>query len=439
VSVTDYCLERGLPVSLDAERSVLGAILLDNGLYYQAATRLHADDFSLDAHRRIYARMRDLQEAGRVVDMITLVEELDRRGEIEAIGGVAYLSSLLDGLPDRVSIASYVGIVKEKALLRGLVNVGQNVIAEVLGHPDEPHEVLARAETAIMQLSGDALRGEKPLITFAEATPEAYSAMFEQQEAGLTFGIPELDRKTMGICSEDFLILGGDPGSGKSAMAGQIVAENGRAGRRVGVWSIEMRTKRFLRRLWCYEAGLFYGKLRRSPDLLSPQDRADFEAAVKAVASWPVSINDSSSLTPQAFVAQARHAVLRERMELAVLDHIQIMTEAMTGRDDIEKIKVIAGTLRQFAKDYCPVVALSQLTRQSKEQRAKRPVMSDLYGGRFLEMNASVILLSWIPEKEGEPTLEDELILAKNREGEATSVPVLFRKPLMRFFPREKS
>ncbi len=122
MSTTDYSLERGLPVSMDAERAILAAILLDNSLYDQAAEHLTGDDFSLDAHRRIYSRMRDLQETGRPVDMITLVEELDRRKEVEAIGGVAYLSSLIDGVPERPSIEHYVRIVRNKALLRGLIS-----------------------------------------------------------------------------------------------------------------------------------------------------------------------------------------------------------------------------------------------------------------------------------------------------------------------------
>jgi replicative DNA helicase len=186
----------------------------------------------------------------------------------------------------------------------------------------------------------------------------------------------------------------------------------------------------------CYESSLFYSKLTGNPKQLTPGDRADLEEAVRTVAEWPVLINDASSLSPQAFAAQARHAVLREKVELVMLDHIQIMTEAMPGKDDIAKIKEISGILRQFAKDYCPVVALSQLTRQSKEQRGKPPVMSDLYGGRWLDMNASVILMSWVPD--GERENEDELILAKNREGETGyPIPVLFRKPLMRFETRE--
>jgi replicative DNA helicase len=435
MSTTDYSLERGLPVSMEAERAILAGILLDSSLYDEAAAIITPDHFSLDAHRRIFSRMRELKQAGQPVDMITLVECLARRKELELVGDVGYVSSLIDGVPERPSLKHYIRIVKGKALLRGLINVAQNSIAEAIEHTDEPEEVLGRAERAILQLS-EATVSEKPLVSLAEATPDAYNAMFRQESLGLATSISKLDEKTHGICSEDLWIIGGDPGSGKSALAAQIAAENGRRGRKVGIWSIEMRKNRVMRRLWCYESGLFYSKLRDNPKHLMPGDRADLEAAVKTVAEWPIFINDASSLTPQAFAAQARHAVLRDKLELVVLDHIQIMTESMPGKDDIAKIKEISGVLRQFAKDYCPVVALSQLSRQSKEQRGKPPVMSDLYGGRWLDMNASVILMSWIPE--GEHEREDELILAKNREGETGyPVPVLFRKPLMRFEPRE--
>src|SRR6516162_2547800 len=153
MATTGYSVERGLPVSIEAERSILGAILLDNAMYDQAAELLGPDDFSLDAHRRIYARMRELQETGRPVDMITLSEELDRKREVEAIGGVAYLSSLIDGVPERPSIEHYVRIVRNKALLRGLINAAQTAIAEAIEHSDEAQEVLGRAEEAIFRLS----------------------------------------------------------------------------------------------------------------------------------------------------------------------------------------------------------------------------------------------------------------------------------------------
>src|SRR5271154_5013585 len=177
MATTDYSLDRGLPVSIEAERSILGAVLLDNSLYDQAAEHLSSDHFSLDAHRRIYSRMRDLQETGRPVDMITLVEELDRRKEVEAIGGVAYLSSLIDGVPDRPSIEHYVRIVRNKALLRGLINIAQLAIAESIEHSDEAEEVINRAEQALMNLS------ENRIGQGLEAIPSIGKASFGSLDA----------------------------------------------------------------------------------------------------------------------------------------------------------------------------------------------------------------------------------------------------------------
>ena len=435
--ITDYDLERGLPVSLDAERSILGSIMLDNDLYEEAAARLIPDDFSLDANRRIFSRMRDLRESSRPVDMITLVYELERHNEIQAIGGVAYVSSLIDGVPERPSIQHYVEIVKGKALLRGLINVSQNTISQALNYQDDPQEVLGRAERAILQLA-EAGVNEKPLVSLAEATIPALNAMYQQEAAGMTTSVPFLDIKTDGgIRPEELWIIGGDPGSGKSAFMSQIAAENGRKGRKIAIWSIEMKRNRVMRRLWCYESGLPYGVLKRSPEQLAPEQRELFEHAVNTVAEWPVYLNDASHLTPQTFCAQARHAVLRDKVELVMLDHVQLMSQNMPGKDDMEKIRQIAGMLALFAKDYCPVIALSQLSRQTSDQRGKRPKMQDLYGSRFLEANASVIVMSWLPEDEGGKTHEDELNVVKNREGWTGTVPVVFRGAVMRFFDRE--
>ena len=203
MATTEYSLERGLPVSMEAERSILGAVLLDNSLYDQAAEHLTPDDFSLDAHRRIYSRMRDLQESGRPVDMITLVEELDRRKEVEAIGGVAYLSSLIDGVPERPSIEHYVRIVRDKALLRGLINAAQNAIAEAIEHSDEAEEVLGRAEEAIFRLSegriGQALR--EAFRTIVRSSFGSLEELYKrgQEITGLATHYTLLDQMTSGF------------------------------------------------------------------------------------------------------------------------------------------------------------------------------------------------------------------------------------------------
>src|SRR5437762_8931337 len=153
MATTDYSLVRALPENVAAERSILGAILLDNLAYSQAAEHLKADDFSLDSHRRIYSRMVDLAESSHPIDMITLIEELDRRKELEAIGDVAYVSSLVDGVPDRPSIEHYIKIVRDKALLRGLIHVANAAIARATEQSDPAEEILNDAEAAVFQLS----------------------------------------------------------------------------------------------------------------------------------------------------------------------------------------------------------------------------------------------------------------------------------------------
>src|ERR1035438_4997700 len=228
MATTDYSLERGLPVSMEAERSILGAILLDNSLYDQAAENLTPDDFSLDAHRRVYSRMRDLQETGRPVDMITLVEELDRNKEVEAIGGVAYLSSLIDGVPDRPSIEHYVRIVRNKALLRGLINLAQNAIAEAIEHSDEAEEVLGRAEQAIFQLSDNRIgQGFLDIPAIIKGSFGSLEELYArgQEITGLATHYTQLDKLTSGLQPSDLIIIAARPSMGKTALAMNI-AEN---------------------------------------------------------------------------------------------------------------------------------------------------------------------------------------------------------------------
>src|SRR5438128_9360165 len=153
MATTDYSIDRGLPASIEAERAILGAILLDNFAYNQAAEHLRPEDFSLDSHRRIYTRMVDLAESSRPIDLITLVEELERRKELEAIGDVGYISGLVDGVPDRPSIEHYIKIVRDKALLRGLIHAANAAIARASDQSDPAEEVLNDVEAAILQLS----------------------------------------------------------------------------------------------------------------------------------------------------------------------------------------------------------------------------------------------------------------------------------------------
>jgi len=265
MATTDYSLARGLPASIDAERSILAAILLDNLLFDQAA-ELKSDDFSLDAHRRIFARMRDLQDTGRPVDMITLAEELDRRKEVEAVGGIAYLSSLIDGVPERPSVEHYVRIVRNKALLRGLINIAQNAIAEAIDDSDEAEEVINRAEQKIFELSDNRLgEGFSNIPTIIRNSFGSLDALYArgQEVTGLRTYYTLLDKITSGLQKSDLIIIAARPSMGKTSLAMNI-AENAavEGGKVVGVFSLEMSKEALLMRMLASHSGVDSHRLR---------------------------------------------------------------------------------------------------------------------------------------------------------------------------------
>src|SRR5215471_15692374 len=294
MATTDLNLERGLPASIDAERSILGAILLESLLFDQAA-ELKPDDFSLDAHRRIFSRMRDLQDSGRPVDMITLAEELDRRKEVEAVGGVAYLSSLIDGLPERPSIEHYVRIVRNKSLLRGLINIAQLAIAEAIDHSDEAEEVINRAEQGIFLLSENRIgQGFTDLPTIVKNSFGSLDALYARgrEVTGLETHFSDFDKMTSGLQQSDLIILAARPSMGKTSFAMNI-AENAsiRDGKVVGVFSLEMSKEALLMRMLASCSQVDSHRLRTGS--LYKQDMEKLTHGMEQLMQAPIFIDDT--------------------------------------------------------------------------------------------------------------------------------------------------
>src|SRR5579864_5111205 len=211
MATTDYISTQALPANVEAERAILGAILLDNLAFNQAAEHLKAEDFLLDSHRRIYARMVDLAESSRSIDLITLAEELGRHSELEAIGGAAYVSGLLDGVPDRPSIEHYIKIVRDKALLRGLIHAANAAIARAAEQSDPAEEILNDAEAAIFQLSEKRIgRGFMGIQEIVKDSFGSVDALLQrgQRITGLATHYTDLDEMTSGLQKSDLVILG---------------------------------------------------------------------------------------------------------------------------------------------------------------------------------------------------------------------------------------
>ena len=445
MATTDYSLERGLPVSMEAERSILGAILLDNSLYDQAAEHLTPDDFSLDAHRRIYSRMRDLQESGRPVDMITLVEELDRRKEVEAIGGVAYLSSLIDGVPERPTIEHYVRIVRNKALLRGLINVAQNAIAEAIEHSDEAEEVLGRAEQAIFQLSENRIgQGFLDIPSIIKGSFGSLEELYKrgQEITGLATHYTLLDKLTSGLQPSDLIIIAARPSMGKTAFAMNI-AENAAVldGKVVGVFSLEMSREALLMRMLASHAQVDSKDLRQG--FLTKDDMRKLTRATEELSHSKLFIDDSPGISVSEMRAKARRLRQTEGLDLLIVDYLQLMSAVPIGGKRFEnrtqEVSAISRGLKALAKELkVPVVALSQLSRAPESRGGDhRPQLSDLRESGSIEQDADVVAFIFREEvyKKDDPDLEGraELIVAKQRNGPTDMIRMAFIKRYTRF------
>ncbi len=446
MATTDYSLERGVPVSLDAERSILGGILIDNSLYDQAAEHLTADDFSLDAHRRIYSRMRDLQESGRPVDMITLVEELDRRKEVEAVGGVAYLSSLIDGVPERPSVEHYVRIVRNKALLRGLINVSQNAIAEAIEHSDEAEEVIGRAEQAIFQLLEN--RIGQGFMNIPEIVKASFGSLEElidrgQEITGLETHYKKLDQLTGGLQPSDLIIIAARPSMGKTAFAMNI-AENAAVadGKVIGIFSLEMSREALLKRMLASHAQVDSKELNQG--FLSKEDKRKLMSAVDRLMQAKIYIDDSPGISISEMRAKARRLKQTEkRLDLLIVDYLQLMSAVPIGGKRFEnrtqEVSAISRGLKALAKELrVPVVAMSQLSRAPESRGGDhRPQLSDLRESGSIEQDADVVAFIFREEyyKRDDPDLEGvaEIIIAKQRNGPTDTIKMAFRKNCTRF------
>jgi len=446
MATTDYSLERGVPVSLDAERSILGGILIDNSLYDQAAEHLTPDDFSLDAHRRIYSRMRDLLESGRPVDMITLVEELDRRKEVEAIGGVAYLSSLIDGVPERPSVEHYVRIVRNKALLRGLINVAQNAIAEAIEHADEAEEVLGRAEQAIFQLSENRIsQGFMDIPAIVKTSFGSLEELIDrgQEITGLETHYKKLDQLTGGLQPSDLIIIAARPSMGKTAFAMNI-AENAavKDGKVIGIFSLEMSREALLKRMLASHAEVDSKEL--SQGFLSKDDKRKLMSAVDRLMQAKIYIDDSPGISISEMRAKARRLKQQEkRLDLLIVDYLQLMSAVPIGGKRFEnrtqEVSAISRGLKALAKELrVPVVAMSQLSRAPESRGGDhRPQLSDLRESGSIEQDADVVAFIFREEyyKRDDPDLEGvaEIIIAKQRNGPTDTIKMAFRKNCTRF------
>jgi replicative DNA helicase len=452
-SISDVSLERGLPASVEAERSILGAILLDNHSYNEAAEKLRSEDFSLDSHRRIYSRMAELIDAHRAVDIVTLAEELARRKEVEAVGGVAYLASLTEGLPRRPSIEEYVRIVKDKSLSRQLIGICNTAITRAADQSDEALVVLDAAESGLLEVSERGItRGFAGIPEIVRDSFGTIDNLYAQQKevTGLATHYTQFDKMTSGLQASDLIIIAARPSMGKTAWAINI-AENAavRDGKIVAVFSLEMSKESLLRRMLASQALVSMQKIQTG--FIPKADRGKLMEALERLAESKIFIDDTPAIALSEMRAKARRLQRQQgALDLIVIDYLQLMSASSFGvgarryENRTQEVSAISRGLKALAKELrVPVVALSQLSRASEQRGGdKKPMLSDLRESGSIEQDADVVAFihrdSYYNKDENgdeDPDSKNkaEIIIAKQRNGPTGSVHLAYLAECTRF------
>jgi replicative DNA helicase len=452
-SLSDVSLDRGLPASVEAERSILGAILLDNHAYNEAAEKLRPEDFSLDSHRRIYSRMAELVDAHRAVDIVTLAEELARRKEVEAVGGVAYLASLTEGLPRRPSIEEYVRIVKDKSLARQLIVICSTAITRAADQSDEALVVLDSAESGLLEVSERGItRGFAGIPEIVRDSFGTIDNLYAQQKevTGLRTHYAQFDKMTSGLQSSDLIIIAARPSMGKTAW-GINIAENAAVldGKVVAIFSLEMSKESLLRRMLASQALVSMQKIQTG--FIPKADRGKLMEALERLAESKIFIDDTPAIALSEMRAKARRLQRQQGgLDLIVVDYLQLMTASAFGagarryENRTQEVSAVSRGLKALAKELrVPVVALSQLSRASEQRGGdKKPMLSDLRESGSIEQDADVVAFIhrdsyYNKDENGEEDPDSknkaEIIIAKQRNGPTGSVHLAYIAECTRF------
>ncbi|HTM15550.1 MAG TPA: replicative DNA helicase [Terracidiphilus sp.] len=444
-------LDAGLPANIDAEKTILGAILLDNSFHSEAAEKLEADDFSLDSHRRIFLRMSDLMNEQRAVDIVTLSHELSRYKEIESVGGVAYLASLTEGLPLRPVIEDYVRIVKDKSLLRRLMLICSAAIARAADQSETALEVIGAAETALLEVSEKGVSGG--LVALDRIVADSFGSidnLYNNSRAvtGLETDFTKLDENTSGLQKGELIIIAARPSMGKTAFAINI-AQNAAVNHNaiVAVFSLEMSKESLLRRMlasqaWVDQRALQTGFIRR-------EDHDKLVRGLEQLVESRLFIDDTAGISLAEMRAKARR--MRQTLgglDLVVVDYLQLMSATLPSaggkryENRTQEVSAISRGLKALAKELdVPVVALSQLSRASERRGDdKRPMLSDLRESGSIEQDADVVMFihreayyNRDEEMSESDRAKSEIIIAKQRNGPTGTVHLNFISRYTRF------
>ena len=422
------------PQNIEAEQSVLGGILIENGAINKVMEILTVDDFYRDSHQRIFNALVDLSERDEPADLITLTNELRKSNQLDSIGGASYLASLIDSVPTAANIEYYAKIVKEKAILRKLIETSTDIITQSYEDRGDVESFLDEAERAIFEISEK--RVKPSFYSIRDIVKESFKTLerlFEKKElvTGVPSGFKELDRLTAGFHASDLIIVAGRPSMGKTALClnlAQYAAIEKRIP--VAIFSLEMSKEQLVIRMLCSEAQVEGTRLRTG--FLTESDWPKLTLAAGNLSDAPIFIDDSAAISVLELRAKSRRLKGDYGLGMLIIDYLQLMRGRSRVESRQQEISEISRSLKALAKELnIPVIAVSQLSRKTEERQGMRPQLSDLRESGAIEQDADLILFLYRDEvynrSEDNPNKgKAEVIIGKQRNGPIGKIEMAF-------------
>ena len=435
----EIALEKIPPQNLEAEMAVLGSMLLDEDAISIACELLDKSSFYKDTHQKIFAAIADLYNANKAVDLITLTDELKREGILDEVGGVSFLTALANSVPTAANISHYVSIVKEKSILRTLINNATRVVSLCYESEGNVDEVVDTAERFIFEVSDRKSQGTYlHLKEIVKDSIETIDRIYQKKAhvTGIPTGYIDFDIKTAGLQPSDLIVIAGRPSMGKSALALGIAEYAGVIEKvPLAMFSLEMSKEQLVQRMLCAHARVDAHKVRTG--YLATSDWPRLTAAAGKLSEAPIFIDDTPGISVMELRAKARRLKAHQDIKLIVLDYLQLMRGSSGIENRQQEISEISRSLKALARELnVPIVAISQLSRAVEARTDHRPQLSDLRESGAIEQDADVVVLL-LREEYYNPTSENqgmaEVMIAKQRNGPVGSLKLAFIKEYTRF------
>lgn len=429
------------PNSIEVEKAVLGSMLLDGAAVDIASEKLKDEDFYLDSHKLIFSAILDLYNFGKPVDILVLIDELERKKALEKIGGKEYLSSLLNNVSTAANVEYYANIVKEKSVLRNLIHSSTEIINNCYDSEESADAILDKAEQKIFDISDKReTKGFKQISDETHQTVERMQLFFNEKKSvtGLRTGFTDFDSLTAGLQDSNLIIIAARPAMGKTSFCLNIAEHVAITEKKpVGIFSLEMSSEELVFRMICSQAKVSSHHVKTG--FLSQKAWMPITNAAERLAESPIYIDDSPGLTVLEMKSRARKLKLNKGLSLIIIDYLQLMS-GKTGKAEYRQqdVSEITRGLKMLAKDLkVPVIALSQLSRATEKRPDQRPQLSDLRESGSIEQDADLVAFLY---REGyyKPDIPDltnkaEVIIGKQRNGPTGSVEMVFRGEFTRF------